>query len=1148
MLLESQTALYAVVLVLLGAASKQPELIVVAVAFLVAMMGAKTAGFTSSTIDFFGFLVSAVIVGMILHHKKMHEIEKFQNTLTSDRNPDDPPNLDCGVFYVPTQYQESCKAGYFNKPSTMLKLRKEELDKKKNLTAAEQLEKTYVNDVLKARSSLTIPDNGRGCLLGLADMKSQKKFDFTDKATLDANNDKTAAGKPTNITKNWAFCWGERGSEAEAVQAAKTIGNKGTIYANEGYSTTFNNSASYYYKVNFDNFEYNNVKQSICAMPATSLVTNTDVFLGFDIDLNMKITKYAAYYIQNNTVKPYLAPNDLYRMLFDFVQPANTKDLYFRPKDIPTAQIYTISTDICDRTNSLTKRPLSFSLKSIRVGDKFIMKIPAELDLSMGLSGLDTKYNDLIAQYQALQSNLDALNTAKANADTTTYLYPGLIVKMYDLPSTLQRPGGFAGPLADNNTQMNDVFTNQVRNMRQRTTNDPNFETTPTELTAFEYIGYIDIPESDYYKFKISSDDAGQLFIGETTPSTSSDTLANVLVATHYGYHGMDANGISLDAPGTSSGTGFYLPAGKVKIYARMFEWRGGEGLKIYWKRANGNQTFTVVPTDRYSYNKGKMGFLYDAQISSTRSQMTNVETQMASLESFRQTLASSTVDYMIDLMNQCIGKTLSSVVTANDVSSGDRIYVFIGNPTNIFMPDTSATARQSLVDNLLDLSSQYRTLDPPLGIDFTKAPEYTISMWLNVQKPHKTWRNIIFHGESDDWTNWNSDEQGGVDRTPGMWIYPATGESWAPNDNKVRIHFRHRVNNNKDAFSFNWGSDLWNVADAPSYNQWFHYAVTVSASVMKMYVNGILINTYDLTNTGYNFEWNVKPKKKFFVGLYNQYRKTWNITNGPVYIQKVSWWNTALAPTDIANLAKEPIMATPAIQSSSAYPLSLSAPTTIKDLFNNVVVNSGVYSLKIGNFVYPVYVDVTADPNAGTSTKWLLILNYVHKGGTNPELFIRKSSDGFPIMKGAILGTDGSTDQETWGHLGKQFLTQVYDQCGGFSKMRFFGTMTGNKKIHFITSDTRVINYAKTGLGNMPNGFSTTAMQDQNSTLPKQQNSYFSNQGDYALTEFPFFKNGQTHWGIRGGVSWRSANRWEVDDFNNGYTKDTIHQVWIGV
>ena len=69
----------------------------------------------------------------------------------------------------------------------------------------------------------------------------------------------------------------------------------------------------------------------------------------------------------------------------------------------------------------------------------------------------------------------------------------------------------------------------------------------------------------------------------------------------------------------------------------------------------------------------------------------------------------------------------------------------------------------------------------------------------------------------------------------------------------------------------------------------------------------------------------------------------------------------------------------------------------------------------------------------------------------------------------------------------------------------------------------------------------SFTQLTGHSAFLPNSARDYFNNEGNLAMTNFPFWLNGTYHWGIRG-----SGSRWEVDDFPNSSSNSTFHQIWI--
>jgi hypothetical protein len=112
------------------------------------------------------------------------------------------------------------------------------------------------------------------------------------------------------------------------------------------------------------------------------------------------------------------------------------------------------------------------------------------------------------------------------------------------------------------------------------------------------------------------------------------------------------------------------------------------------------------------------------------------------------------------------------------------------------------------------------------------------------------------------------------------------------------------------------------------------------------------------------------------------------------------------------------------------------------------------------------------------------------------------------------------------------------------FTEVRFFGkTSAHSRVIHFKTSHAGTISYFKTGNGSMTGineNFEVLA-QGETAFLPRRTENYYTYQGNFAMTNFPFWLGGTYHWGIRGLNS-----RWEVDDFPGNSANSTHHQIWI--
>lgn len=1077
-------------------------------------------------------------------------------------DPDTTPVNDCLVYYVPPKYQYACKKGFFDYSNSYLKAKIAEFDAIgfNNLDSSQKEDYVNINLVIEARNKNLGKDGGYGCKLGFPEMISKiPVMDKTDQTTIDSRNGLDKNGNQQTSSGHWAYCWGKVGTYADANANINRIGNKGAVEATPNQVTQFAGSSDLYYRVQFNDLDYNSLKQAMCSItPTNRNIPENTALIGFQIDVNMRIKDYGIFVVDNGTVKtlkefyPKANPVVVFATMFEPKQ--INKVLYLKAKDTPFSQVVRITEDrICNVVTKYEKDPkltinleTQFGLTAEKLAD-----VPSGYDFSGGFDSIDAEYNKIMQKYLDLKNDYESLVSFQNAIPNDPKLRAGTNVTQYNLTGVT-----YSDNRAYSNSGMDDVFKNNTSSPTTTIVTNPNTASWKTDNKAWVITGYLDLSEQGTYTFKISSDDAGELFVD------------NQLISTHYGYHGMNNTATSREV---KTGSVSKSIKGKVPFTARFFELGGGEGIYLYWKTP-GNPNWTLIPDS--AFYRFDDAINYTTQINAAKQKMDEYVFQLEVISNYRNSLASTSYDAVQNIMKRSIGTQFTVIdkdsKISSYVSSYDWIYLYFGTPSSVLPPQVSPTTKQVMQENVINCATQFRIVDPPKSIDYTSLPVYSVSLWIYVEQQCPAWRTVFFHGASDDWMwrgNWHIP---GIDRTPGLWIYP----TWHNSSGNVYMHFRHRVDSKGQEFwSKNEGVDVADNKFAKPLKKWFHYAVTVNKTVIKVYIDGKLANSVDYSGKGWNLEWNITENKKFRIGFTEWSDKRTETQYGAILMQKLYWWNSVLDDSQIKLLSEESIVS-PSVLKGAASTITPAAVeyTLLRDLFANIV-TPGINYLTLTRSngqktQFPVYVDITQTPVRDQSGNivsykkqyWALILNYVHKANTYPELFPRTMNDGFPQLGNVNLGTDGSLDRSSYGHLGNGFLKAVYDQCK-FTTLRFYAKggnckygwdqwspQCNSKVIHFTTSDPRWISYVTTGKGGPGGNFQYNLMIDHNSSIPQNIDWGFGDQGDYALTEFPFYKNATAHWGIGGGKGWLGLRyRYEVDDWGRNMY-NTLHQVWIGV
>lgn len=1041
----------------------------------------------------------------------------------------------CTVYYLDNldNQREACDAGLFDQHPLTLQDR---LTYLQGLNSTDPAVQKEIYNIQQAQAAPR-PGNMRSCKFTFPDWVERAEHPFKKGNATDAGN--------RGDVNEWAFCYRSAANfdPAKFQESAAT-----TLYPN-----TVDSGSTY--RMDFKSLSYNDVSQSFCKYNNTQLgadfpSANTPGFIRFKIDVPSKTVSGIELVVNDGNGKLITYPSErqqdlektVYKQLFEVVVSGN--NVVLAPKN-QQMRLYRLTFDGCGgiiqtEVKAPLVNPTLMNFKTLveqmgvmsSVNANIMSNIPANLLQYVGnVQTLSNRINDLTSQKNQLDLDIVTLQQTIANTETTLTFVQGLRETVYPISYHAWHSNNYWAPRANVYSRQGMAeFKNKVKeqagnNVTRRTVTTVGWGPTDRgERMFYEYEGYIYL-NAGLHRFKLNSDDAGEMFLS-AVPYRSGIAAAemdpNVLVSTYYGMHGMNNQGsVVYDFTVAEGKQGYY------KVLIQWFEWHGGDGYKIQYSYNKGS--YTNINSNLFYYDVASSSVNEQNQKAQKERERETVSSELSLLSQYRRDIMSSIATKAYDVMQGFKTKSFVGKLSFGMVSNDGAYYLWPGDLGVPLRPNALAlTDPQYISEAISDVAGSEYIADP-FVINLQQPPEYTVMMWIKITSPSQWWRRIFIHGTGDDWRDTGGDFKY-ADRTPGVWITPNRTD-WGNNDGKVRVHFRHRAVNCASntpsriyGGNFNCGLDMMD-GTLPSMGEWFHFAATIktipqnNASQIRVYLNGNLHTQAQLSDNN-KFDWNQLYGKKLYVGGWTE------AGSGPMYIQKAKWYSMAKTDAEV----KTEFNAGYVTGGSSPYPVPPSVPLNLTSLFRDATAEQ-TYYLKIGRVTYSVYVQPASAENGNQA--WALIMNYNRNAGDSKPLKIRTVEDhAFPQGLSKL--------DIAWGQVPKDILNAI-----NFGSVRFLATNQEGKKIHFRTRHPDVIKYMKTGQGKFPINQSNwyELLSGHNSTLPQTATHQVQDAGEYALTNHPFFIWGNKHWNI--GIG---QNRWEVDDFNIGGNKATIHTVWIGL
>jgi len=317
-------------------------------------------------------------------------------------------------------------------------------------------------------------------------------------------------------------------------------------------------------------------------------------------------------------------------------------------------------------------------------------------------------------------------------------------------------------------------------------------------------------------------------------------------------------------------------------------------------------------------------------------------------------------------------------------------------------------------------------------------------------------------------------------------------------------------------------GGSRYDLTTSLSKGELAHYCcgVNTDTSTVFVYKNGVESQTTSgelNPNSAYPGDWTIGAGNSS-----PEYQWNGNINDVRIY-------NRALSQTEIQLLANQ--------RSRRRWSVSHSTDDLRTGGQTTRVIEHSTYSGK----------DVTVERDRYGD--WILVLNYEHAGGTNPNV---GPGSTFPQLPNGLSNLAAINARGSNGELRHvDNITQYGIDTVDAVRLEAV-TENHTRKIHYFTENKTVIDSIvpdSTKVSYTDITSQVTKYDDHTANLPDSAGSDTGeNSEDHIFgPDFPMYNASTHHWAVAG-----FGNRWEVDDYPNdngsGYQYNTVHRVWVRI